>query len=230
MTLRKKQLYGGKYAFEHSTNFISHRNRAVRELEEHAFKETRRASPNRRRRLHRLGRDQAICSMKHSEPMSSTFDKLTYAARLNVASSGSRGNSRHRLAKVDIRDGSALRQLFEEFEPRHATNLAAEEPCRSFRFDGPSEFIQTNIRWHLHALCREASRHWRRLDRQRQQEASSPSSHIHRIEADGNALAPGADYRNHAVRAELALRRLQSIVRSSGPRMARNLRIADDRH
>jgi dTDP-glucose 4,6-dehydratase len=94
------------------------------------------------------------------------IDKLTYAACLDSIPQA-QGNSRYRFAKVDICNGSALRQLFEEFEPRYVMNLAAESHVdRSI--DGPSEFIQTNIVGTF-TLLQEALRHWRRLDRPAQQ-------------------------------------------------------------
>ena len=94
------------------------------------------------------------------------IDKLTYAACLDSIPQA-QGNSHYRFAKVDICNGSALRQLFEEFQPRYVMNLAAESHVdRSI--DGPSEFIQTNIVGTF-VLLQEALRHWRRLDRPAQE-------------------------------------------------------------
>jgi len=88
-------------------------------------------------------------------------DKLTYAACLESIPQA-RGNSRYRFAKVDICNGAALRQLFDQYEPHYVMNLAAESHVdRSI--DGPSEFIQTNIVGTF-TLLQEALRHWRRLD------------------------------------------------------------------
>src|ERR1700733_901842 len=88
------------------------------------------------------------------------IDKLTYAASLDSLPQA-RGNSRYHFAKVDICDGSALRQLFDQHQPRYVMNLAAESHVdRSI--DGPGEFVQTNIVGTF-TLLQEALRYWRGL-------------------------------------------------------------------
>jgi len=90
------------------------------------------------------------------------IDKLTYAACLDSIPQ-TEGNSRYRFAQVDICNGSALRQLFDQYQPHYVMNLAAESHVdRSI--DGPGEFIQTNIVGTF-ALLQEALRYWRGLDR-----------------------------------------------------------------
>jgi dTDP-glucose 4,6-dehydratase len=90
------------------------------------------------------------------------IDKLTYAACLNSIPQADH-NPRYRLAKVDICDGPALRQLFDHHQPRYVMNLAAESHVdRSI--DAPSEFIQTNVVGTF-TLLQEALHYWRNLDR-----------------------------------------------------------------
>ena len=89
------------------------------------------------------------------------IDKLTYAACPDSIPQ-SHGHSRYRFAKVDICNGPALRQLFDQYQPRYVMNLAAESHVdRSI--DGPAEFIQTNVVGTF-TLLQEALRHWRGLD------------------------------------------------------------------
>jgi dTDP-D-glucose 4,6-dehydratase len=54
------------------------------------------------------------------------IDKLTYAACLDSIPQATTGHSRYRFAQVDICNGSALRQLFDRYQPRYVMNLAAE--------------------------------------------------------------------------------------------------------
>jgi dTDP-glucose 4,6-dehydratase len=93
------------------------------------------------------------------------IDKLTYAANLASIPQAA-GNPRYAFRKVDICDGPALRQLFDQYAPDAVMNLAAESHVdRSI--DGPGEFIQTNVVGTF-TLLQEALRHWRGLDAQRQ--------------------------------------------------------------
>jgi dTDP-glucose 4,6-dehydratase len=90
------------------------------------------------------------------------IDKLTYAACLQSIPR-TEGNHRYRFARVDICNGPALRQLFDQYQPQYVMNLAAESHVdRSI--DGPSEFINTNVVGTF-TLLQEALRHWRGLDR-----------------------------------------------------------------
>ena len=95
------------------------------------------------------------------------IDKLTYAANHDLMPQA-RGHSRYRFAKVDICHGSALRKLFEQYNPRYVMNLAAESHVdRSI--DEPAQFIQTNIVGTF-TLLQETLRYWRRLERTAQQD------------------------------------------------------------
>src|SRR4030081_1762010 len=89
------------------------------------------------------------------------IDKLTYASSLDSIPQAA-GNARYRFAQVDICNGPALRQLFEQHRPRYVMNLAAESHVdRSI--DGPGEFIQTNIVGTF-TLLQEALHYWRSLE------------------------------------------------------------------
>src|SRR5215475_2129888 len=71
------------------------------------------------------------------------IDKLTYAANL-ASIPQANGHPRYAFRKVDICDGPALRQLFDQYAPDAIMNLAAESHVdRSIH--GPGEFIQTNV-------------------------------------------------------------------------------------
>ena len=104
------------------------------------------------------------------------IDKLTYAACLDSIPQA-RGNSRYRFAHLDIGNGSALRQLFDQYQPHCVMNLAAESHVdRSI--DGPAEFVQTNIVGTF-TLLQEALRYWRSLDR-----AAQSRFRFHHISTD----------------------------------------------
>jgi dTDP-glucose 4,6-dehydratase len=88
------------------------------------------------------------------------IDKLTYAANL-ASIPQAKGHQRYAFRKVDICDGPALRQLFDQYLPDAVMNLAAESHVdRSI--DGPGEFIQTNVAGTF-TLLQEALRYWRGL-------------------------------------------------------------------
>ncbi len=71
------------------------------------------------------------------------LDKLTYAANLDSLSIVE-NLPRYSHKKVDICDASALRKVFNEYQPNLVMHLAAESHVdRSI--DGPYEFIKTNI-------------------------------------------------------------------------------------
>lgn len=71
------------------------------------------------------------------------LDVLTYAACLdNLASISTAAN--YAFEQVDIRDGTAVRAVFDKHQPDAVMHLAAESHVdRSI--DGPAEFMQTNI-------------------------------------------------------------------------------------
>jgi dTDP-glucose 4,6-dehydratase len=95
------------------------------------------------------------------------IDKLTYAACLDSIPQA-HDHVRYRLAHVDICNGQALRQLFDQYQPRYVINLAAETHVdRSI--DGPAEFIQTNVVGTF-TLLQETLRYWRGRDRRAQAE------------------------------------------------------------
>jgi dTDP-glucose 4,6-dehydratase len=88
-------------------------------------------------------------------------DCLTYAASLDSIPASIQ-DGRYLLERVDIRDGAALRRVFETHRPDAVMNLAAESHVdRSI--DGPGAFIETNVVGTF-TLLQEALRHWRGLD------------------------------------------------------------------
>src|ERR1700752_3945494 len=98
--------------------------------------------------------------LDNTEAFVVNIDKLTYAACLDSIPRTA-GNRRYRFAQVDIRNAPALRQLFDQYQPRYVMNLAAESHVdRSI--DGPGEFIQTNIVGTF-TLLQETLRYWRGL-------------------------------------------------------------------
>jgi dTDP-glucose 4,6-dehydratase len=71
------------------------------------------------------------------------IDKMTYAAS-EAALDFANDSPRHQLAKADITDAAAMRDLFETFQPDAVMHLAAESHVdRSI--DGPGAFVQTNV-------------------------------------------------------------------------------------
>lgn len=105
--------------------------------------------------------------LDNTEAFVVNVDKLTYAACLDSIPQAN-SNNRYRFAQVDICHGPALRQLFDQYQPRYVMNLAAESHVdRSI--DGPGEFIQTNIVGTF-TLLQEALRYWRSLAQSAQAE------------------------------------------------------------
>ena len=87
-------------------------------------------------------------------------DALTYAANL-TSLPGAGEHARYAFERADIRDGKALRDVFERHRPTAVMNLAAESHVdRSI--DGPGAFIETNVVG-TYTLLQEALRHWRGL-------------------------------------------------------------------
>ena len=70
-------------------------------------------------------------------------DKLTYAGNLDSLAEAAE-SPRHDFERVDIVDASAVRRVFEQYQPSAVIHLAAESHVdRSI--DGPGEFIRTNV-------------------------------------------------------------------------------------
>ena len=87
-------------------------------------------------------------------------DALTYAGNLDSIAEVS-GNPRYCFEHVDIRDGVALRRVFERHRPDAVIHLAAESHVdRSI--DGPRAFVETNVVGTL-TLLQESLRHWQGL-------------------------------------------------------------------
>jgi dTDP-glucose 4,6-dehydratase len=87
-------------------------------------------------------------------------DALTYAANEEFVDPTKR-DPRHRFERVDIRDASHIRKLFDEFRPRAVLHLAAESHVdRSI--DAPADFITTNIVGTF-TMLEESRRYWSSL-------------------------------------------------------------------
>ena len=90
-------------------------------------------------------------------------DKLTYAGNLDSLDSVS-SNPRYRFEHVDICDGTAVRDVFEQYRPSAILHLAAESHVdRSI--DAPGAFVETNVVGTF-TLLRESLRYWRALGEQ----------------------------------------------------------------
>ena len=63
------------------------------------------------------------------------IDKLTYAACLDSIPQAE-ANRRYRFARVDICNGPALRQLFDQYQPHYVMNFAAEKFTSTVRSTG----------------------------------------------------------------------------------------------
>ncbi len=87
------------------------------------------------------------------------LDNLTYAGNL-ASLAAVDGHARYRFARADIRDRSAVLDVFASFAPDAVMHLAAESHVdRSI--DGPAEFITTNVVG-TYVLLEAALDHWRR--------------------------------------------------------------------
>ena len=146
------------------------------------------------------------------------LDALTYAACLdNVASVAD--SPAYAFEQADIRDRAALDRIFARHKPDAVMHLAAESHVdRSI--DGPGDFIETNITGTYNML--EAARaYWVGQGR--------PAASAFTISRPTRFRLAGRDrqvHRRHALRPEQSLFRLQSRLRPSGARLARDLRAA----
>lgn len=91
-------------------------------------------------------------------------DKLTYAGNLESLGEVA-DNRRYHFERVDICDATAIREVFERYEPVGIMHLAAESHVdRSI--DAPADFIHTNVVGTF-TLLQEAHRYWRSLTSER---------------------------------------------------------------
>ena len=89
-----------------------------------------------------------------------TLDALTYAGHLPSLGTALDAPN-HRLGKVDIRDGEAVRRIFSEARPDAVVHLAAESHVdRSI--DSPMDFVTTNVCGTV-SLLQAATDYWRGL-------------------------------------------------------------------
>lgn len=93
-------------------------------------------------------------------------DKLTYAGNL-ASLQAIEDNERYVFEKVDICDDSAVKQIFENYQPDIIMHLAAESHVdRSI--DGPGEFVQTNVVG-TYVLLEQARMYYASLDDDKKQ-------------------------------------------------------------
>lgn len=104
--------------------------------------------------------------INHTNDEVINVDKLTYAGNLESLKAESQ-NARYNFRKVDICDGVALLNVFNEFQPDVVMHLAAESHVdRSIT--GPSEFVQTNVVG-TYALLEASRQYWAALDADKKQ-------------------------------------------------------------
>ena len=153
------------------------------------------------------------------------IDKLTYAACLDLIPQAE-GNRRYRFACVDICNGPALRQLFDQYRPHYVMNLAAEKSRRPLN-RWPIGIHPDQCCRHLHTAAGGVAALARTRSRRAKQLPVPP--HI-----DGRSVrhvgAGRIVQRNYRLCAELALLRLKGLVGSPGTRLARDLSAADHRY
>ena len=104
--------------------------------------------------------------LRESDHAVLNVDALTYAATL-TSLAAFENHPRYRLAKADICDAAAMRDVFAVFHPDVVVHLAAETHVdRSI--DGPGRFVQTNVVG-TSVLLDAALAHWRGLTGSRQE-------------------------------------------------------------
>ena len=104
----------------------------------------------------------ALCRYLVSEASATVLnvDKLTYAGNLRSLDPIS-DHPRYRFARLDICDGSSIKEVFEDFRPEAVFHLAAESHVdRSIT--GSATFIETNING-TYSLLEAALDYWRSL-------------------------------------------------------------------
>lgn len=103
-------------------------------------------------------------------------DKLTYAGNLESLLEVSQ-SERYVFEHADICDASAMKRIFEQYQPDAVMHLAAESHVdRSI--DGPAAFIETNIVG-TYTILEAARKYWNELN-----EEKKPSFRFHHISTD----------------------------------------------
>ena len=154
------------------------------------------------------------------------LDCLTYAGNpANLASLA--GNPRYKFVHGDINDRAAGASLLQRHQPAAIVHFAAESHVdRSIL--GPEEFVRTNIHGTF-SLLEEAKSYWNSLpaaDKQRFR-----FLHVSTDEVYGSlgSRRPGV-LRDHALRAQQSLRRVEGRVRPPRARLLSHLRSANAHH
>jgi dTDP-glucose 4,6-dehydratase len=99
--------------------------------------------------------------VRSSESAVVTVDNLSYAGTLDALAEVE-GHSRHRFARVDIRDSSGIRSLLQRYRPQAIMHLAAETHVDRSISD-PVPFIDTNVVGTC-VLLEAARAYWNGLD------------------------------------------------------------------
>jgi dTDP-glucose 4,6-dehydratase len=152
------------------------------------------------------------------------LDKLTYAGNLNNLRAVE-GHPRYRFEQGDIVDRDCLRNLLRREQPRAIVHFAAESHVdRSIH--GPDDFVRTNVNGTFN-LLEEARAYWSALPEP--DRASFRFLHVSTDEVYGSLgpsdpafQRPGLQ-RDHSLRAQQPVLRVQSGFRSSGPRLSPHL-------
>jgi dTDP-glucose 4,6-dehydratase len=130
----------------------------------------------------------AVCRLLVGELNTTVLnvDKLTYAANL-MSLRGIADNPRYAFRQADICDRKTIDALLEDFRPDAILHLAAESHVdRSI--DGPSQFIETNVKG-TYSLLEAALAYWRGLPAE--QAARFRFHHISTDEVFGSLGAVG---------------------------------------
>ena len=160
--------------------------------------------------------------IKHTDDEVCVLDKLTYAGNLDSLAPVA-ADPRYSFVRADICDRKAVDRVFADFAPDAVMHLAAESHVdRSI--DGPAAFIETNVVGTF-TMLEAALAYWRSLDAAKKE--GFRFLHISTDEVFGSLGREGLLSRRHALCAELALFGVESRVRPSCARLARDLRSAD---
>ena len=149
------------------------------------------------------------------------MDKLTYAGnRQSLADL--EDHPRFRFLQADICDAAAMRQAFAEYQPTAVMHLAAESHVdRSI--DGPDEFLQTNLVGTYVLLASRAS--LLRPACRSLEAAVFRFLHVSTDEVYGSlGIGRSGLLGNDSLRSPLPVLGDQGGLRSSGPRLAHDLR------
>ena len=167
-------------------------------------------------------RRSAGCWSANSDATVLNVDKLTYAANL-TSLRPVEDNPRYAFRRADICDRETISNIFREFDPGAVLHLAAKSHVdRSI--DGPAAFIRTNIEG-TYILLEDGARSLAAASGEARKQFRF--HHVSTDEVFGSLGTVGKFTETTAYRAEFALFSIKGGFRSPGPRLARDLRVAD---